>query len=257
MLRLLVLLLVLANVGHYAWEQGLLTPIGLAPVSQTEPQRLAEQIRPDMLRLLPAAESPKPAASTGDAANLEAASPVAAPALPASAASAPLPPLAEGKAFSASAEPVTATQCLQAGIYNEEQTAALRSRLQAQLPAGSWVLESSVEPARWLVYMGRYANAEALAKKRSELRARRISFEALDNPALEPGLSLGSFGSQAEAETELTRVAGLGVKTARVLQSRAELRGQRLKLAAVDSALRSQLENLKPELFGKTLQACR
>lgn len=236
MLRLLVLLLVLANVGHYAWEQGLLAPIGLAPVRQTEPQRVAEQIRPEALRLLPTSESRKPDGSAGNPAPSNLA---ANPALPASAAAA------------------SAAQCLQAGLYNEEQTTALRTRLQAELPAGSWVLESSVEPARWLIYMGKYANADMLAKKRNELRARRISFEALDNPALEPGLSLGSFASQAEAEAELTRAAGLGVKTARVVQSRPELRGQRLRLAAVDSVLRSKLDSLKGDLLGKTLQACR
>ena len=247
MLRLLVLLLVLANVGHYAWEQGLLAPIGLAPVPQTEPQRISEQIRPEALRLLPINGPRKPEASTGTTGNTG--NPKAAPS-----AAAAVPAAASGTASSAQA--VAATQCLQAGLYNEEQTAALRNRLQSQLPAGSWVLESSVEPARWLVYMGKYANAEALAKKRIELRARRVYFEALDNPALEPGLLLGSFATQAEAETGLARMAGLGVKTARVVQGRPELRGQRLVLAAVDSNLRSRLDSLKPQLLGKTLQTC-
>lgn len=52
MLRLLVLLLVLANAGYFAWSQGLLTEYGYAPVEQTEPQRLNQQIRPEALRLL-------------------------------------------------------------------------------------------------------------------------------------------------------------------------------------------------------------
>ncbi|KAI9872383.1 MAG: hypothetical protein M1823_008188, partial [Watsoniomyces obsoletus] len=47
---------------------------------------------------------------------------------------------------------------------------ALRSALETALPPGSWQLESSVEPARWIVYMGKYSNDEALAKKRAELR---------------------------------------------------------------------------------------
>ena len=46
MLRFFVLVLLLANAGYYAWSQGLLLEWGLAPASQSEPQRLAQQIRP-------------------------------------------------------------------------------------------------------------------------------------------------------------------------------------------------------------------
>jgi hypothetical protein len=52
MLRLLVLLLVLANAAYYAWSRNLLAPMGLAPVQQSEPQRVAQQIRPEAVRLL-------------------------------------------------------------------------------------------------------------------------------------------------------------------------------------------------------------
>jgi len=39
MLRLLVLLLVLANAGYFAWSQGLLAAWGFAPAATGEPQR--------------------------------------------------------------------------------------------------------------------------------------------------------------------------------------------------------------------------
>ena len=83
-----------------------------------------------------------------------------------------------------------------------------------------------------------------------------MSFEALNNISLEPGLSLGSFKTQPEAEAELTRIAKKGVKTARVMQERAELRGQRLRLPAVNAALRSQLDTIKPQLAGKAFAVC-
>lgn len=97
---------------------------------------------------------------------------------------------------------------------------------------------------------------ESVVKKKSELRGLGVSFEALNNPSLEPGLSLGNFKTQAEAQAELERIAKKGVKTARVFQERTEQRGQRLKLPAVDAALRSQLGAIKPQLAGKALQAC-
>ena len=50
MLRLFVLLLVLANGLYFCLSQGLLRAYGFAPVVQAEPQRLAQQIRPETLR---------------------------------------------------------------------------------------------------------------------------------------------------------------------------------------------------------------
>ena len=149
-----------------------------------------------------------------------------------------------------------AGQCLQAGLFSAAQAVSLRAGLQATLPAGSWALEESVEPGRWIIYMGRYANAEALAKKRNELRVRGVTFEPLLNPALLPGLSLGHFSSQADANAGMSQVILRGVRTARVLQERPESRGLLLKLASADAPLLAQLDTLKPELVGKALLAC-
>ena len=132
----------------------------------------------------------------------------------------------------------------------------LRERVASTLPQGSWVFENATEPARWLVYMGKYSSIEAVARKKSELRGMGVVFEALGNPALAPGLQLGSFATQAEAQQSLAGIARKGVKTARVLQDRAEQRGQRLRLAAVDSMLRSQLDGIQPLLAGKTFRPC-
>jgi len=228
MLRLLVLALILANTGYYAYSHGLLAAYGIAPASQTEPQRIAQQIKPDALRIL----------SPQQVTELETAT----------------PPAAQTTANSSTL--ASATQCLQVGVFNDVQTALLRERLASVLPEGSWVIESALLPARWLVYMGKYNSTDAVAKKKSELGVIGVSFEALDNSALEPGLSLGSFKTQPEAQAELERIAKKGVKTAKVIQERAELRGQRLKLPAVDSLLRSQLEAIKPQLAGKALLAC-
>jgi hypothetical protein len=41
-----------------------------------------------------------------------------------------------------------------------------------------------------------------------------------------------------------------------VIQERAEQRGQKLKLPTVNAALRTQLDAIKPQLAGKTFQAC-
>ncbi|MDI1268966.1 MAG: SPOR domain-containing protein [Polaromonas sp.] len=229
MLRLLVLLLALANVAYFAWSQGALAPLGMAPSVQTEPQRMATQIRPEAIRLLTADE----------ALQLENGGSAARP----------------GNGASAAAE-AAAPECLQAGLFNEQQTTVLRASLEKLLPAGSWQFESSAEPARWIVYMGKYPTEDALAKKRSELRQLGVAFRSVNNEVLAPGLALASFAQQADADKELARIATKGVRTARVVQERAEARGQILKLAAVDAAVRAQLDDLKPQFEGKALRPC-
>ena len=113
-----------------------------------------------------------------------------------------------------------------------------------------------MEPGHWIIYMGRYASDEVLAKKRHQLSLRGLSFEPLLNPALNPGLSLGHFASQAEADAALGRITQRSVRTARVMQERPEARGQLLRLASVDSSLMAKLDALKPQLDAQTLQAC-
>lgn len=219
MLRLFVLALALLNGVYYAWSQGLFRAYDFAPAQQTEPQRVGQQIRPDAVRLLTAKE-----VRLSEAAPRVAAKP---------------------------------TECLQAGLFDETQGALLRRTLESALPAGSWALDAVVEPARWIVYLGKYASAEALARKRSQLASLKLRYEPLTNPDLELGLSLGGFETQAGANAALEAFSRRGVRTARVVQERAEIGGAMLRLPAADEALRARLDALKPALAGKVLSPCR
>ena len=217
MLRLIVLLLLFANGAYFAWAQGLLVAWGVAPAQQSEPQRLAQQIRPEALKVLPADEARRVEVATG------------------------LPKPAE---------------CLQAGPFEDAQAAPLRASL-ASWPTGSWSLEPTVEPAHWIVYMGKYPTIEAVNKKKAELRYLGVSFQSVLNPALEFGLSLGGFRTEDEANRLLGELSQRGVRTARVVVERPEVRGQQLKFPTVDEALRPRLDELKTVLAGKALRACR
>jgi len=54
MLRLFVLVLVLANISFYAWTQGMLDGvIGARPTGDREPERMARQVNPDAVRVVP------------------------------------------------------------------------------------------------------------------------------------------------------------------------------------------------------------
>jgi hypothetical protein len=147
-------------------------------------------------------------------------------------------------------------ECLQAGVLDEAQAASLKQALESW-PAGSWTLENGTEPARWIVYMGRYLTADNVTRKKAELRQMGISFETLNNAALEPGLSLGGYATESAAKQQLEALAARGVRTAKVVQEKEEQRGQLLRLPAVDDTLRSKADDLKTVLGAKALRACR
>lgn len=213
MVRLLFISLLLANLGFYAWSQGLLAAYGLAPVSPTEPQRLERQIKPERVRLLPPDEARRAEASA------------------------------------------TPQNCLQAGLFDEAETQALRTAL-ADWPAASWRLDDGVEPARWMVYMGKYTDAEVLARKKAELGRRNVKFDPVTPPEFQPGLSLGRFSTEVDATAALKKLEARGVVSARVVQERAEQRGQVLRFPALDDALRARFDSLKTPLAGRALRPC-
>jgi hypothetical protein len=61
-LRALVVLLLLANLLYFAWSRGGLAMFGTVPaqLSQGEPERLAQQVRPQLLKILKDEAAPKP-----------------------------------------------------------------------------------------------------------------------------------------------------------------------------------------------------
>jgi len=248
MLRLAVLVLLLANAGYYAWYEGWLRGIGLAPVEQSEPQRVAQQIHPENLRVLRVQSNGRTVEGSGSSGAPAAAAPPAPSPAPASGAS-------NGSTAPASAAAPEPSVCLQAGVFDQKQADALRPVVAAALPSGSWSLESTPITGRWMVYMGRFADEEALEKKRAELRGRKVPFDR-PGAALEPGLSLGRFSTEDAAERALTTLGNQGVRTARVVQERNDATGYVLRVPQATDTQRAALESLRPALGSKTLRAC-
>ena len=87
MLRWMLALVVVANLLFLAWSQHWLAPLGLGPVSQSEPQRLSQQMLPEAIVLRPARPAASASAAPQGASAVIAASAVSAPAAAASAAS--------------------------------------------------------------------------------------------------------------------------------------------------------------------------
>lgn len=231
MLRACVALLLVANLGFYAWTRGWLDAvIGIPAHGGREPERLARQLRPETIRIL------TPSAAQG--------APVPRP-------SAPAPP-----APGAPAAPVSfsggdgAFACLQAGPYAPPEAARVEAQLRASLAGlapGSLVNAKVETQGTWLIYMGRFANREALAKKQDDLRRipSLVYEEVRELPQLEPGLVLGRHASRAAAEASLAKLAERGVRSARVLALSAPASMYNLRFPHADEALRAQLHKLE------------
>ena len=218
MLRVVLVFLVLANGFYWLWSEGSLRGFGYGPALQREPQRVAQQIQPEAVQLL----------SSTDLKRVE----------------------AQVKAD------LAPRQCLQAGPLDVDQVVALRSLLEADWPAGSWQLDTVAVPARWMVYMGKFASEEALAKKRGELAAMNLKVHNVENPALQIGLSLGAFDAEAQANLELARLGARGIRTARVVLERAAEQITLLRLPAVSEAMQPEVEKLTPSLASRSLAPC-
>jgi cell division protein FtsN len=264
-LRWAIAVLVLANAGYFAWTQGYLDGLGLAPMEQREPHRLAEQVKPDVLRLLngPKATVNEPVALAPAPAPATAAEPAPTP-TPTSAASEPASPATSGPSAAVQA-PVSAAvaaasgprSCWQAMGFTETQTELLKAELALLgLPASSWQLSEVRSSGRWIVYMGRYDNNEQVERKKAELRGLGVQFREISAPGLAPGLALGTYSTEDAARQALQKTERDGVRTAKVAQERAESVSFTLRLPAITDGQRSAVDGLREAMSGKTLKSC-
>lgn len=228
MLRLIVLVLLALNLGYFAWGQGWLLAYGWGPSQQREPQRMAQQVHPEVVTVLVGKDI---------APDLQLA------------ASAPSPAASDAVA------PPEATVCWQMANLDAQQADTLRPLLKAHFSDNAWGLDEARLPARWMVYMGKYTQAEELAKKRDQLTRLKVPFSPLNNTAFSPGFSLGVFSSEEAANTALQDVAQRGVRSAKVVQERPDNLTYRLHLS-VGTADQAALEVIKAALPGKTLDVC-
>jgi hypothetical protein len=232
MLRLLVAALLVANLVFWGWHfPPVKQALGLASFEPgREPDRLKHQHHPELIQLVPAGAS----------------SPVA------TADSAP----AAGPVSAASAGGAAALLCLEAGpLSDSAATAALRELGQAGVPAGSWVDSRRELPGRWIIYMGRYAERETMQRKIEEVQRLNLSFTELKSPPdLAPGLALGEFGTQTDAQARLDKLRGL--RTARIVQLPSPGGEHRIRIDRVQGAAADKLSALAGKDGATRWQTC-
>lgn len=214
MLRALILALLLANLGYFAWTQGWLGAwVSASPLGDRDPQRLDRQVAPETVVVLP------PGTSTRAA--------------PASVA------------------------CIEAGPFDGNQIEAAEAALATLLPAGNWTRVVNTVPGTWIVYMGKYLDAETFQRKQAELRRIRVNFETVQQPPeLASGLLLGRYDAEAAAEAALDQFNRRGVRTARVVPLVAPRSAWQLRIEGAEASLVSQVLALRNEALGRGFAAC-
>lgn len=236
MLRALVLALVLANAAYWAYAQGHWAALGWSPEHaerrQREPERLERQIQPERMRLVVLEKAQEPDQAP------------------------PTPPPPAAPTQQAATTPAESGRCLQAGPFDATQAERVRSALNALLPDEAWRLDSTGQGARWIVYMGKLANAEAVTRKKGELKYLNVDFREVTTPTLQPGLALGTYSSEAAAQQALADLVPRGIRTARVLQERPDTSQNILKVLAATPAQQQALEGLNDALAGQSWQPC-
>jgi hypothetical protein len=227
MLRLIVVLLALANAAFFAWHEGWLHALtGSSPDAGSGQAHLAQQVHPERLIVVGAA----PLATSAPTAGTNA---------------------------STNASTDADVRCLEAGPFTPDENRTALQQLGKALPKGAWSTQAVSVPGLWLVYMGPYPDAESLQRKLLELRRlKSLNFEEVRSPSnLALGVSLGRFADERQANAALETMRLRGVRTARVVNARPsmELLVQRVPQASL--ADQAKLTAL-PLPAGKGFIAC-
>lgn len=256
MLKGLAALLLLVNLGYLAYAYGLGAALGWSPANPSEPQRLSAQVQAESLRVLSAVpvlravpvQGPAPAAASAPA-EAEAPTP---PLPPAATVPGDPPPSDPPEAVASSPEPPPSS-CKQSQVLSKSRLSKARQALEALAapPKGATRWEDATEPDKWIIYLGRFANDEALARKTQQLEQMDMSFEVLDDAELSPGVSVGTYPTQAEAVQALTQLNRRGLRLARVIKWANSYNGQRLVVATMNPAWEQPLQEA-----GFKLRAC-
>jgi hypothetical protein len=217
MLRLLVVLLILANIGFYAWTQGKLDDVvGMRSQGDREPERLMLQVRPETIRVLPPATTAAVAAEVPQAC-LE-------------------------------AGPYTPEQIVAAeGALQTALPAGSWVNVKTEAPA-AWIVYMGKYPNREALRK----KADELKQLKIPFEAVRNNPELEEGLALG-----GRYDNRIAADQALAEVVQKGVRTAKVMALSQPTVMHSLRVERADASLQNRLAGLRAEaLLSKAFVAC-
>jgi hypothetical protein len=220
-MRALFLLLLLANLGFFAWARY----FG-GDGEQRDPRPLQQQIAADQVRILSAREL-----------------------------GAPEPAKPEAPKPAAEAEPLA---CVEWGSFTVTDTARAEKALEP-LALGARLAQRRIEEtAGWWVYIAPQGNRQTAAKKALELKNIGIEdyFVVLEEGRWRSAISLGVFKSEEAANSRLAMLRAKGVRTALLGRRDTQVQKVLFQVRGVDAALAARLAELVQAFPGSELKDC-
>lgn len=253
MLKLLFWLLLIGNAALFAMQRGYL---GATAAERHEPKRLAQQLHPETLTILPAnseklvtpakAEAPAAAVATADIAKDR--KPDATPPETKAAADPVAPPA-----------PVVA--CTEMGNFNAVEVRKFDIQLSNLNLAIKPTTRSVQEAASHMVYIPSQDGKDGAERKSAELRRLGIQDfyvmpESQPNPALRWAISLGVFKTEEAAKAYIGRLIPQGVRSARIMARNVTSNKQAYQWRNVDAATKTALDGLRAKFPNQEMRNC-
>lgn len=222
-MRALFLVLLLANIGFFAWWR-YLSP----PETRADPAPLARQIEPEKLKVVAPSALPPPAA--------------------------PKPPAA---APPAPAAPV-ALKCIEWGSFTLTDAPRAGKALEPLALGVRLGQRRTEETASWWVYIPSQKSRQGALRKAEELRQLGVGeyFIMQEEGPQRWALSLGVFRSEDAAQARLAALRQQGVRTAQVGQRETVVPKVWLQVSNVDPVLERRLTEIALQMEGSELRAC-
>jgi hypothetical protein len=222
--RIVFFLLLLANLGFFAWAY-----FGAGRASD-EPQLVEQQLNPQEIRLLAPEQIAKLAAERAKQVTERPKPP-------------PRPPVAA---------------CLELGGFGPGDAVRVQQALEP-LALGSRLSQRRAEEvASYWVFMPPLRNAQAANLKASELKKLGVEdfFVVQQDAKLRFAISLGVFKTEEAANTRLAELKKKGVRTARVAPKETSVQKVYFAIREVPDALAAKLNDLKQTFAGAELRDC-
>ncbi len=231
MLRLLFWFFLLTNGVLFAYRMGYLDS---ALPQKSEPHRIAKQLNPEKIRLLPPGTALKPVVAKA---------PEEQPAPP------PPPPVAQAP---------KRIECIQVGEFPVSTQSLIEKRLASLKLGVKPVRKDYQEPTRFMVYLPPQGGLAGASQQVKTLQRLGVSnyFIIKNQSALQGGISLGVFSSRASAERYRASITKKGVKNVQVGGRKLVTRRVAYELRGMEESRMLTLQKMMRRFPKQKLEAC-
>jgi len=240
-MKLAFMLLALANLAFFAWQQGI---FGGLPEAGREPERVNRQVEAERVHVLTQQEVQ---ALRAKAKELPRETPTGAPA--SGSANAP---------GTIAAADLVGAPCVEVGDFTIENAGRVRQRLETVATGDRLIIRSVEAPGWFMVYVPPLKTRAEVDHRADELRKAGVKELLIigDSSPMRYGIALGSFKDQDLANRHAADLQRRGIKDVRVTDKPSNVQVTRFQVRGVDAPLAEVLRAVQKEFNAARFQAC-